>query len=49
MTAKNVSESLLKDLALYAPDVVFLHIGGNDIRKTVLAQLYVRIFAALSK
>ena len=33
MTAKNVSECLLKDLALYAPDVVFLHIGGNDIRK----------------
>jgi lysophospholipase L1-like esterase len=28
-----VSDSLLVKLRLYAPDVVFIHIGANDIRK----------------
>ena len=33
MKAENVSDSLLVKLRLYAPDVVFIHIGANDIRK----------------
>ena len=31
--AENVSDSLLVKLRLYAPDVVFIHIGANDISK----------------
>ena len=33
MKAENVSDSLLVKLRLYAPDVVFIHIGANDISK----------------
>jgi lysophospholipase L1-like esterase len=33
MKAENVSDSLLVKLRLYAPDVVFIHIGANDITK----------------
>lgn len=33
MTASDISEELFDKLKLYAPDVVFLHIGGNDIKK----------------
>ena len=31
MKAENVSVSLLVKLRLYVPDVVFIHIGANDI------------------
>ena len=33
MKAENVSVSLLVKLRLYAPYVVFIHIGANDISK----------------
>jgi lysophospholipase L1-like esterase len=33
MKAKNVSDNLLVKLRLCAPDVVFIHIGANDINK----------------
>ena len=33
MKAENVSDSILVKLRLYAPDVVFIHIGANDISK----------------
>ena len=33
MKAEHVSDSLLVKLRLYAPNVVFIHIGSNDISK----------------
>jgi lysophospholipase L1-like esterase len=33
MKAEYVTDSLLVKLRLYAPDVVFIHIGANDISK----------------
>ena len=33
MKAENVSVSLLVKLRMYAPDVVFIHKGANDISK----------------
>ena len=33
MKAENVSDSLLVKLRLYAPDIVFIHIGAKNISK----------------